>query len=84
MLEDIQLIMPNSTDIPLLFLPPPCCISAEFMKRLQSGAKFQILASSQARVDVAKTAIRIAKWAKEVAPVGPLVVELSDPENPGS
>lgn len=75
--------MPNSTDIPLLFSPPPCCISAEFMKRLQSGAKFQILASSQARVGVAKTATRIAKRAKEVAPVEPLVVELSDPISPG-
>lgn len=79
----ISNFMPNSTDIPLLFLPPPCCISAEFMKRLQSGAKFQILASSQARVGVAKTATRIAKRAKEVAPVEPLVVELSDPISPG-
>lgn len=38
------------------------------MKRLHPDVKFEILASSQARVGVAKTATRIA-GAKEVAPV---------------
>ena len=80
--------MQNSTDNQLAFLHSAFCMSSELlkmnMKRHHSDARFEILASSQAQIGVAKTATRIAKRAKEVAPVGPLEVELSDPISPGS